>query len=234
MTDKIKFLNQPFTCIHCSKSFMKERTLFNHLCERKRRFLQKDEKRVQLGFMVFNRFFSITQNQHNSKTYEEFCQSSYYNAFVKFGSFIKNVNPIYTEKFVDYVIRSGVKLDHWCQEALYEKYLQEILKIEPVESAVERTLKTMIVWGDKNNCPYNHYFKYATSSRIVHDIKNGNISPWVILNCESGRKSLNNLTDEQLEIISKIIDLIYWKTHFKKMIAEVKIVEEICCGADIE
>lgn len=234
MTNKVEILDQPYKCTHCGKSFMKERTLYNHMCERKRRFLQKDEKRVQLGFMAFNRFFVITQNQNTKKSYEEFCQSSYYNAFVKFGSFMNNVKPIYPEKFVDYVIKSGVKLDHWCQERLYEKYLVEMLKIEPVDSAIERTIETMINWGDKNNSPYNHYFRYATSNRIVHDIKNGKISPWVILNCESGKKSLDNLTDEQLELISTVIDLIYWKNHFKKMKSEINIVENICRGANIE
>ena len=54
------------------------------MCEQKRRALQKSEKRVQTGYFVFNRFFRLTQNANKDKTYEEFCKTPYYSAFVKF------------------------------------------------------------------------------------------------------------------------------------------------------
>ena len=79
-----------------------------HMCEQKRRALQKNEKRVQLGFYAFTRFYVLCQNVKKEKTYEEFCKSSYYNAFVKFGSFVNNVRPLYPEKYIDYVVTSGV------------------------------------------------------------------------------------------------------------------------------
>ena len=111
------------------------------MCEQKRRVLQKDEKRVQVGFFAYNRFYQLTQNAKKQKSYSDFCKSAYYNAFVKFGSFVNNVNPLYPERFVDFVIKSGVKLDHWCRDELYDKYLSDLVKVEPVESAVQRSLQ---------------------------------------------------------------------------------------------
>ena len=46
-------------CTYCGKEFAKERTLQVHLCEPKRRYLQKDEKWVVNGSMVFQRFYQI-------------------------------------------------------------------------------------------------------------------------------------------------------------------------------
>jgi hypothetical protein len=213
---------------------MKENTLIAHMCENKRRALQKDEKRVQVGLMAYNRFYQITQNLRKVKTYDDFCKSSYYNAFVKFGSFINNVNPLYPEKFIDYVIKSGVKLDHWSRDELYEKYLYETLKTEPVESAVQRSLQTMMEWGDRSQAQYNHYFKYVNHNRAVHDIRNGKISPWIILNCKSGKTMVENFNDEHLNLIAPAFDVTYWLNHFKKHPADVELVKEICREADIE
>ena len=227
-------LDQPNQCVHCGCKFMKHSTLFSHMCENKRRAMQKDEKRVQVGLMAYNRFYQITQNSRKTKTYEEFCKSSYYNAFVKFGSFINNVNPLYPERFVEYVIKSGVKLDHWSRDELYEKYLYETLKTEPVESAVQRSLQTMMVWGDRSQAQYNHYFKYVNHNRAVHDIRNGKISPWVILNCKSGKNMVENFNDEQLNLIAPALDVPYWIRHFKKTPADIELVKEICREADIE
>ena len=85
------------------------------MCEKKRRALQKNEKRVQLGFYAFNQFYKRSMGAKKDKTYEEFCKSPYYNSFVKFGSFLNNVKPLYPEKYVDYVVTSGVKLEQWCK-----------------------------------------------------------------------------------------------------------------------
>ena len=230
----IALVDQPYKCVHCKKSFMQERTLVSHMCERKRRALQKDEKRVQAGFMAFNRFWQLTQNAKVLKTYDNFADSSYYNAFVKFGSFVNNVSPLYPDKFIDYVIKSGVKLDFWCRDELYEKYLYDILKTEPVESAVQRTLKTMMEWGEEHNADFAHYFAYASLNKAVHDIRNGHISAWVILNSGTGQTMLRSMSDEQLEMISLALDVPYWIRKFKEIPADVVLVKEICQEAGIK
>jgi hypothetical protein len=207
---------------------MKEKTLVAHMCERKRRALQKDEKRVQAGFMAFNRFWKLAQGGKKLKTYDEFCDTSYYNAFVKFGSFINNVNPLYPDKFIDHVIKSGVKLDHWCRDELYEQYLFEVLKSEPVESAVQRSLQTMMSWADENSAEFSHYFNYISLNRAVHDIRNGYVSPWIILNTISGQSMIQKMNDEQLEMISPAFDIPFWVRKFKSVPADVALVKEIC------
>lgn len=230
----IDLVDQPYKCVHCKKSFMKEKTLVAHMCENKRRALQKDEKRVIAGMMTYNRFYQLTQNGKKNKTYEEFCNSSYYNAFVKFGSFINNVNPLYPEKFIDFVIKSGVKLDHWCRDELYEKYLYEMLKVEPVESAVQRSLQTMMEWGDVSQAQFNHYFNYVNHNRAVNDIRNGKISPWLILNCKSGKTMISGFNDDHLEMISAAFDVPFWIKRLKASPADVALVKEICVEAGIE
>jgi len=227
-------LEQPHECVHCGKKFMQERTLVSHVCEQKRRALQKDEKRVQAGYMAFNRYFQLTQNQKVPKTYEDFCKTSYYNAFVKFGSFVNNVNPLYPDRFVDYVIKSGVKLDHWCRDELYDQYLYEMLKIEPVEAAVQRSLTSMLEWAEDKQSTFTHYFNYVNLNRAVHDIRNGRVSCWIMLNCKSGKDMLSKFTDEQLDLIAPAVDMPYWVKKFKDNPADVALVKEICREAGIE
>ena len=212
---------------------MQEKTLVAHMCERKRRALQKDEKRVQAGYMAYNRFWQLTQNAKKPKTYDNFADSSYYNAFVKFGSFINNVNPLYPDKFIDYVIKSGVKLDHWCRDELYEKYLYDTIKTEPVESAVQRSLQTMMEWADDHKAEFSHYFNYVSLNKAVYDIRNGRISPWVILNTVNGQTMVKNMSDEQLEMIAPAFDVPYWLRKFKDVPADVALVKEICKEVNI-
>ena len=218
---------QGFTCQFCGNKFSRENTLAVHVCEQKRRYLAKSEKHVVLGFDAFNRFFKLNQNLKGEKTYEEFAKSPYYNAFVKFGSFVSNVNPLYPDRFIDYVIRSGVKLDHWCRDELYDKYVIDLIKTEKVETALERSIKHMIDWGEKNSAAWNHYFLYVSTSRAMFDVKDGKISPWLILNCKNGKDMVRKFNDEQLAAISAVMDVPYWLNKFKKLPADVELVKQV-------
>lgn len=223
-----------FKCEHCGKLFSKEKTLVVHVCEQKRRFLGKDEKHVQAGLLTYQRFYELTQKAKNKKSFEEFIISPYYSAFVKFGSFLVNTAPIYPERFIDYVIKSGVKLDHWCRDELYDTYIQELLKIEPADGAIQRTIKTMMDWGDKNSAAWEHYFQYVNLNRATHDIKEGLISPWLLLNSRAGKEMLKRMNDEQLEIIASIIDPQFWLRRFKSLPADVELVKDIIKEAKIQ
>lgn len=204
------------------------------MCEQKRRVLQKDEKRVQMGFFAYNRFYQLTQNAKKQKSYSDFCKSSYYNAFVKFGSFINNVDPLYPERFIDFVIKSGVKLDHWCRDELYDKYLTDLVKIEPVESAVQRSLQYMMEWGDEQSANFAHYFKYVNINRAVHHIREGKISPWMVMNTTSGVSLLKKFNDEQLELVNQTLDIPFWAKKIRDNPADVALVKEVCKEVGIE
>lgn len=190
--------SKPFVCQYCGHGYTKESTLVVHVCEQKRRALAKTERHVVLGFDTYNRFYKLSQNAKGDKTYEEFCKSPYYNAFVKFGSFVSNVNPLYPDRFIDYVIKSGVKLDHWCREELYDKYVVDLIKTEPVEVALERSINHMVKWAEDNQSQWNHYFLYVSLNRAVFDVRDGKVSPWVILNSPNGKSMLKKFNDEQL------------------------------------
>ena len=197
------------------------------MCEKKRRYLQKEEKSVQLGFLTFNRFYKLCQKFEGNKTYEQFSDSPYYNAFVKFGSFVSNVRPLYPDKYVDYVVTSGVKLDHWCREELYEKYALELILKENVETALERSIKTMMDWGVEKEAPWQHYFAYSSLNRACQDIKDGKMSPWLILNTKSGKEMLGKFSDEQLQIVYHVMSPQHWAMRFKRHVADVELVKEI-------
>lgn len=224
---------QPYVCQFCKKGFMKEGTLVVHVCEQKRRHLAQHEKHVVLGFDTYQRFFKLTQNSKHDKTYDEFAKSPYYNAFVKFGSFVSNVNPLYPDRFIDYVVRSGVKLDHWCRDEIYDKYVVDLIKTETVETALDRSIKHMMDWGNNNNAAWNHYFLYVSLSRAVFDVKDGKVSPWLILNSHNGKEMLKKFNDEQLQAVNVILDIPFWLNKFKKLPADVELVKQVVKESNI-
>lgn len=230
--NKLQTLN--YKCEHCGKLFAKEKTLVVHVCEQKRRHLSRNEKHVQAGLLTYQRFYEITQKGKSKKTFDDFVSSPYYTAFVKFGSFLVNTAPIYPERFIDFVIKSGVKLDHWCRDELYDQYIIELIKIEPADGAIQRSIQNMMDWAEKNSAQWEHYFAYVNLNRATHDIKEGLISPWLLLNTRAGKDMLQRMNDEQLEIIAAVIDPQYWMRRFKSLPADLELVKDIVKEAKIQ
>lgn len=223
----LKAIPKPYICQYCGHGYMQEKTLFVHMCEQKRRHLAKEEKHVVIGFQTYNRFYQLTQNAKHQKTYDDFAKSPYYNAFVKFGSYVSNVNPLYPDHYIDWVVKSGVKLDHWCRDSLYEQYVLELIHTENVETALHRSILHMTKWAKENNSVWNHYFNYVNPNRATFDIKDGKVSPWLVLNCKTGKQLLTSLNDEQLSSISAVIDPQVWVNKFKKQKEDMNLVKEV-------
>ena len=85
----------------------------------------------------------------------------------------------------------------------------------------------MMDWADNNEAEWNHYFSYCNLNRATHDIKDGKISPWILLNSKAAKDMMQNMTDEQLTIIGPVLDPKYWMIRFKKLPADVELVKEV-------
>ena len=85
----------------------------------------------------------------------------------------------------------------------------------------------MTAWAETNNSIWNHYFNYVSTNRAMFDIKDGKISPWILLNSSKGKELLNQFRDDQLAAISNIIDPQVWVKKFKKQIKDLELVKNI-------
>jgi uroporphyrinogen-III decarboxylase len=116
---------------------------------------------------------------------------------------------------------------------LYEKYVINLIHTEAVETALERSVAHMQSWATENNSAWNHYFKYVSTNRAVYDIKDGKVSPWIILNSPTGKEMLSNFRDDQLSAIGNIIDPQIWVKKFKKQTFDLDLVKKIVKEASL-
>ena len=213
-----------YNCKYCGKSYRRESTLAAHMCEQKRRQQQEKEVGVQLGLQAYLRFYEMTQGSAKMKTYKDFAESPYYNAFVKFGRHCVGIRAVNTKAFIEWVIKENKKLDHWCKEAVYAEYLATYIRKEAVQDALERALTEMQEYADetKSLAGFHDYFRFGSSNRIIHHITNGRISPWIVFNCDSGIEFLDRLNEEQIAMLMPHIDPEYWQRKFKDYLADTE------------
>lgn len=222
--------SKSYSCEYCNRSFAKETTLISHLCEKKRRYKQKDETAVRIAFNLFVIFYNKIQSGKNTqqdKTYDDFVDSPYYLAFVKFGRHAVDINVFDVEGFYKWLLANDIKIDHWCKDSYYQEFLKVKLLTENVADAVTRSISTMDDWAKGAGSKMQDYFKYASSGRICRDISMGLVSPWVIYCSKTGNKFLETLDEENLKYIWDWIDSSRWERKFNRHEQDVDWIKEI-------
>ena len=204
------------TCQYCKKHFAKESSLAVHSCEPRKRRQEQNEPGVRLGFHAYLKFYELTQGSAKLKTYDDFADSPYYKAFVKFGRYCVDTKVINPARFTEWVLKQNKKLDYWCKDSVYEEFLHFYLKVESMEDALARGLEQAINWAETHNLPSQDYLRYGNHNAIIHAITAGKLSPWVLYNSESGQKFLGDITTEQQAIIWPYIDPDVWQKKFKE------------------
>jgi hypothetical protein len=198
-----------------------------HLCEAKRRRQEQNERGVQLGLQAYLRFYETTQGSAKLKTFDDFAESPYYRAFVKFGRYCVNIRAINPARFIDWVLKQNKKIDHWCRDSIYTEYLLDYLKVEAVSDALARAIEFSIEWGEQKQSPPHDCLRYGNSNAMCAAVAAGRISPWVIFNCDSGQKFLSELNAEQVAMIWPYIDADIWQRKFKDYPADQEWAREM-------
>ena len=220
-------------CKYCGTGFVRESTLQVHQCEPKRRDLQRGEKGVVIGFQTWLRFYELTQGSAKLKTYEDFCNNNFYNAFVKFGRHCVAISAINVNQFMDYVLKKQIKIDNWCKDKVYEEYLYGILRSESSSDALERSIITMQEWSEETGNDITTYFTTVSANRFVQHILNGRVSCWAIYCCDNGIDKLGTLSEEQVTLLMPWIDPEFWQRKLHDYTADTEMTKHILTQAGL-
>lgn len=216
-----------FKCEYCGNTYKRESTLAKHMCRNKKRYLQRDEQHVKLGLKFFNDWYKRAMGTKKQKTYEEFMRSQYYGAFVRFGLYVLEARVLAPEKYLEWLINNRTTIDKWGTDSVYNAYLAEQAKRETAERALERYVLHAEKWSEKTGRHWSRYWQEANINVIMHDIKMGRISPWVMLSYEPAKEVLEGLPGEMLNEIADTLDLPYWNRKIAVNKPTVQWIDEL-------
>lgn len=216
-----------FICEFCKTELTTEKRLFAHLCEAKRRHLQKDDPATRRGFIAYERFYIKNMGHKKSPTYENFAKSHFYGAFVRFGRHTIDVNVLNLLGYIDFLLRTEVPIDKWTSHALYNTYVVELNKTEPPLNALERVFKVMQQWSIETGEEWNDFFRKIEPPRAALWIANGKISPWILFTASSAPELFKRMPPEQAAMVERTIDPEFWRLKLERNQQEVEVIRSM-------
>jgi hypothetical protein len=201
--------------------------MMSHLCETKRRWQDRDMPGNRIGFQSWLEFYKRNTTSKKQKTYQDFAKSAYYIAFVKFGHYCVDIKCININRYADWLLKNNVKIDSWCSDSNYDKFLIEYLRQEDPLDAIARSIETTIEHAKAEKIQSKDYLRYGSKNRICSLIVNGKISPWMLYQSESGIELLEGLDVTQQKMVIDYINPEQWALKFHRSTDGVKQVKEL-------
>ena len=214
-------------CQYCKKDFARETSLAVHVCEPKRRRQERAERGVELGFQAYIRFYEMSQGSAKLKTFDDFADSPYYRAFVKFGRYCVSTRTINPKQFLEWLLKNNKKIDRWASDQLYTEYLIQHLPAENVADALARAVEFGMDWAEKNSAQPQDCLRYGSTPAMCYAVTTGRISPWVIYNSESGQRFLGELSPDQISMVWPYIDSDVWQKKFQTYPTDHEYAQEM-------
>lgn len=215
-TSKIVADEDERKCEHCGRTFQRDNSLAKHLCEQKRRWLDRERPANRIALAAWQQYYRTCHPNKRNLDYASFQKSAYYSAFVKFGGYCVDIRAVNPSAYVSHLIRARTPLDNWTSDKNYTGYLVEYLRVEDALEAVRRSMDTMLTLSQDENIVLRDVLRFVNSNKICHLIVSGHISPWVLYNSDAGLEFLRNLNADQTALILDYIDPERWQIKFMR------------------
>lgn len=216
-----------YSCEFCNRSFLRESTILKHVCEPKRRYLEKDRPGNRIGFQSWLQFYAKNSPNKKKRDYFEFIKSPYYTAFVKFGNYCVEVKALNVSRMVDWLLKNQIRLDQWNTDSVYTRFLIEYLREEDPLDAVARSIETTIDLAEQEGVMAKDVLRYGNKYKICHSIVTGKISPWMLFQSQSGIEFMEKLDATQVKMVIDYIDPEKWALKFHRQKESVSEVKEL-------
>jgi hypothetical protein len=220
-----------FSCEFCNRSFQRETTMMKHLCENKRRWQDKDQPGNRIGYQAWVEFYKKNTASKKPKTYVDFTKSAYYIAFVKFGHYCVDIKCINVVRYADWLLKNQIKIDSWCSDTNYTKFLIDYLKTEDPLDAIARSIETTMIISKDSGIETKDCLRYANRNKLAYAVTTGKISPWMLYQSESGVKFLEDLDESQQKMIIDYINPEQWAIKFRRNTELVTQAKELLNAA---
>lgn len=212
-------------CTFCKREFVREKSFLNHLCEKKKRYLERDTKYFNIAFQAYDTFLKVSCRRKSTTT-DHFITSTTYKAFISFGKYVLDINAVSPQDYVDYLIKNKTPIDDWVKDRVYEGYVRNLALKESPDRAVERNIILMESWANDTGKLIKDFFREISPGLAIQWIRSGRISPWVLFNCASGVELLQKFSDEQLMIGGEALNKKLWQGKFSRHLEYVYEIQD--------
>lgn len=204
-----------YQCKHCGTRFTHENRFIKHHCKQMQREQMFQQPIGQAAWIFYQKWMRAYKKMaHNANA---FLHSKYYNSFIRFAEFVKQVKIPDPDLFISIMRDHDISPTIWTNDQVYALYLEHMDKKIPPLRHAEITINTLFDLAENYEVDVSEVFDELPSHEIIQMIRARRVSPWILLHSPRFSKFFRErATVEERIIMESIIRPPYWKEKFQK------------------
>jgi hypothetical protein len=203
-----------FKCNHCGHSFVFEDRLLKHKCKQ---MIRKEEFQTPVGQAAWQHFqIWMKANHRLVPAAKSFLHSKFYNAFMRFAKFCKDVRIPDPETYIRYMIQLDAQPIMWTNNEIYANFIEYMDKNVPAVKNAKITIDTLFNTAEDMGCSIDEIFDKIDPNDLIQLLIQRKVSPWLLL-LSSKFKAMysQRMTRDQRILLETIIIPKIWAKKLK-------------------
>lgn len=205
-----------YTCSYCQQPFKTEGGFRRHECVAMRKQRQFESLTGKTAWNFYKQWMKVKYRSVNSHG-KTFLKSKYFTVFYNFVKFTRRTNLPDVGMYINLMVRTNIDPKYWDSDVAYGKYLEHLTRKAPPKELTKIGIKTLIKISEMMDVPISDVFDVLFPNDIIQLLRQGKVSPWILLNSQKFIKFYNDKTSkEERMILESLINPKYWDTRFNK------------------
>lgn len=213
-----------FKCNHCHTSFVHEDRYLRHHCKQMKR---KEDLESPFGQAAWIYYQMWMKNNHRFVAeMKSFLHSKYFNAFLRYAKFVKEVRIPDPELYIQYMIELDMPPAMWTTNTVYVAFIEYLDKKIPAIKNAKITIETLFNLADDLGCDITQVFDKVDPNDFIKLVLQRKVSAWLLLRSPKFNAFYRNvLTKDSRILLETIIRPKVWAERLKNHPDEIQQID---------
>jgi hypothetical protein len=159
---------------------------------------------------------------------KSFLHSKFFNAFIRFAKFVKEVRIPDPELYIRFMIELDNPPVLFTSDQIYSAFLQHMDRKVSAAKNAQITTDTLFNIAEDAGVDVSKVFDIIDPNDLIQLLRQRRVSPWLLLHSDKFKKFYaSNLTEDQRIVMKRLIRPEYWAVKLKEKPENVDLMKQM-------
>lgn len=144
-----------------------------------------------------------------------FISSRFFQSFIKFAAFCQATKLPNVESYIRHMVKYNIPPVIWTSDAIYSEWIRVNSSERSPSKLVQTSALFLYKVAEAHEVDVSDLFEHTTSGQVSQWIRNGDVSPWLLLTSTKFKQWYAALDEDDRDNVSTVLDVAEWVDKIK-------------------
>jgi len=187
---------------------MREAAFLDHVCQQMQRAHKMKTSEGVAAWLAYGSWLKFMGKKVPPQS--GFISSRFYQSFIKFAAFVQATKLPNVESYIRHMVKYDIPPVIWTSDPIYNEWVRVNSTERSPSKLVQASALYLCKVAEVQNCDVAEVFSNTTSSEVGQWIRNGDVSPWLLLTSTKFKQWYAGLDEDDRDHLARVLDIEEW------------------------